>query len=886
MKHINLGIVAHVDAGKTTLTEALLYKAGVLRQPGRVDSRDTFLDTDEQERERGITIFSKQAQLNIGSLDITLLDTPGHVDFSAEAESVLQVLDYCILIISADDGVKGHTLTLWSLLKQYDVPVFVFINKLDRAGMDREAVLKDVQARLSDCCVDFLHAPDLTEADYETIAVCDEALMNEYLENVEPIKDERIAGLVRHRKLFPVFSGSALKLEGVDELIEGLDRYTVEDGYPDEFSARVYKITRDGQGNRLTHLKITGGHLRSKDIIGDEKVNQIRIYSGDKYSTVPELEAGYICAVTGLNETKMGMGLGTLAGTNTPILEPVLNYKVSADDGTDDTILLRNLRILEEEDPQLVISYEENTKEIHARVMGSVQLEVLQRTVKDRFGTSIIFDTGSVVYKETIKLPVEGVGHFEPLRHYAEVHLLLEPGPRGSGLSFDSVCSEDVLDRNWQRLILTHLREKMHRGVLTGAPITDMKLTLVTGRAHLKHTEGGDFRQATYRAVRQGLMSTESILLEPFYFYRIELPADNVGRAMTDIEKMTGTVEAPQVEGDKAVLTGTAPVACIGNYARELSAYTKGNGTISLSLAGYDLCHNAQEVIEASGYIAQADLRNTPDSVFCAHGAGFVVPWDEVREHMHVETPDDIRALLNGDTYVQDHEAEADGFRARQTGLAEKTKEASVSLGTDEIDAILNRTFYSNSTTSARAEAEKRKGVGNENRGRVVSTGGHINNAYDDYKYKPVERKQKYIVVDGYNVIFAWQELKSLAEVNIDSARDRLVDIMSNYCGATDGEIILVFDAYKVRGRNTSENSLGRLKVVYTGEGETADHYIERFASSNGRRYDVTVVTSDNLEQVIARGSGCNLISSREFETIIKDELNRLITAYTETNKK
>ncbi|MBR4719026.1 MAG: TetM/TetW/TetO/TetS family tetracycline resistance ribosomal protection protein [Lachnospiraceae bacterium] len=881
-KHINLGIVAHVDAGKTTLTEAILYKTGVLRAPGRVDSRDTFLDTDEQERERGITIFSKQAQLCAGDLDITLLDTPGHVDFSAEAESVLQVLDYCILIISADDGVKGHALTLWSLLEQYNVPVYIFINKLDRTGMNKEAVLKDIQAGLSDCCVDFSHAPDLTEEDYEMIAMCDEALMDEYLETGRPIGDERIAQLIKQRKLFPVFSGSALKLEGVDELIEGLDRYTAMDMYPDEFAVRVYKITRDEHGNRLTHLKITGGCLRNKDMLGEEKVNQIRIYSGEKYKTVSELGAGYICAVTGLGNTRMGMGLGMLSGTNTPILEPVLNYRVNANDGTDDSILLGNLRILEEEDPQLIISFEENTKEIHARVMGSVQLEVLQRTVKDRFDISVAFDTGNVVYKETIKYPVEGVGHFEPLRHYAEVHLLLEPGARGSGLIFDSVCSEDVLDRNWQRLILTHLREKMHKGVLTGAPITDMKMTLITGRAHLKHTEGGDFRQATYRAVRQGLMSTESVLLEPYYFYRIDLPYDNVGRAMTDIEKMAGTVEAPQIEGNRAVLTGRAPVKCIGNYARELSAYTRGSGNISLSLAGYDLCHNAQEVIEASGYLPEADIRNTPDSVFCAHGAGFTVPWNEVRDYMHVESPDSIRMLIEGNPYGKDYEDEVtpEGFMAKRTEPAEGNSGTSVSLGTDEIDAILNKTFYSNSTTSARAEAEKRKGVGSNTKGRVVSTGGNISNSYDDYKYNPVGRRNKYLVVDGYNVIFAWQELRSLAELNIDSARDRLVDIMSNFCGATEGEVILVFDAYKVRGRNTSVDSSDRFKVVYTGEDETADQYIEKFASSYGRKYDVTVVTSDNLEQVIARGSGCRLISSREFESMVKDEINRLTDAY------
>ena len=897
MKHINLGIVAHVDAGKTTLTEAMLYRTGSIRQLGRVDSRDTFLDTGEQERERGITIVSKQAEFRYGELGITLLDTPGHVDFSAEAESVLQVLDYCILIISADDGVKGHALTLWSLLKQYEVPVFIFINKLDREGMYKDAVLEEIRKKLDDNCIDFSDAivSGFTDEDLESIAMCDEALMDEYLSEGAPISDERIAKLIKQRKLFPVLAGSALKLEGVDELMDALYRFTLEDEYPDEFAARVYKITRDTQGNRLTHLKLMGGSLKSKDVIDGEKINQIRIYSGDKYDTVPELKAGYICTVTGLNETRQGMGLGALTGTNIPILEPVLCYRVSADDGTDDSVLLRNLRILEEEDPQLKVEYDENNKQILLRVMGTVQMEVLTETVKDRFKESIVFDTGSVVYKETIKAPVEGVGHFEPLRHYAEAHILLEPQPRGSGLSYETVCSEDVLDRNWQRLILTHLREKAHRGVLTGAPVTDMKFTLLTGRSHLKHTEGGDFRQATYRAVRQGLMYAESILLEPYYFYRIELPVDNVGRAMTDLENMNGHVDAPEINGDEAVLTGTAPVVCIGNYAKELAAYTKGTGTISLSLAGYDLCHNTSEVIEAAGYLPESDLRNTPDSVFCAHGAGYVVPWNEVYDNMHLERAyDPERGIINGkkDWVLSgfDDMQDAEGFNARwdekssgarQTGSAKDISDAAAGgIGTDEIDSILNKTLYANSDSSARAQAEKRKGVGGSGRAKVVSTGGKIKDPYEDYKYKPVKKKEKYLVVDGYNVIYAWQELRSLAETNIDSARDRLIDIMHNYCGATGITLILVFDAYKVKGRNTSENSTGKFKVVYTGEDETADQYIERFANLNGDRYEVTVATSDRLEQTVARGNKCYLISSRELESIVRGELKNITEAY------
>ena len=917
MKHINIGIVAHVDAGKTTLTEALLYKTGSIRHLGRVDAKDTFLDTNEQERERGITIFSKQARLRMGSLDITLVDTPGHVDFSAEAESVLQVLDYCILIISASDGIKGHTLTLWSLLEEYDIPTFIFVNKMDQPGASADAVMAELKDRLSDACLDVSHAYidrdgqdaeggpgrpfSFTDEDYENIAMCDEGLMEEYLESMEPIDDERIAGLIRERKLFPVFFGSALKLEGVDGLMAGLSSYTLEDEYATDFAARVFKITRDPAGNRLTHIKILGGNLNNKDLIGEEKVQQIRIYSGDKFETVASPGAGQIVAVTGLNETRMGMGLGALRGTNLPLMEPVLNYKVSADDGTDTAVLLKDLRILEEEDPQLIISYEEDVKEIRAAVMGEVQLEVLKRTVLDRFHVSIAFDTGTVVYKETVAEAVEGVGHYEPLRHYAEAHILISPMPRGSGITYDSVCSEDILDRNWQRLILTHLKERMHKGALTGSVITDVKFTILTGRAHLKHTEGGDFRQATYRAVRQGLMSARSILLEPYFFYRIELPSDSVGRAMTDLERMKGKPQAPMIEGDRAVLTGTAPAVCIRNYAKDLAAYTKGEGTISLSLAGYEECHNADEVIESIGYIPEADLRNSPDSVFCAHGAGFVVPWNEVRDYMHVESPDisiylkgagDVDGAGSGELAVNSRGDTDDldgqfnglprGHRARR--LEKAGGSGSVSLGTDEIDAILNKTFYSNSGTSARAAAEKRKGVGAE-KSKVVSTGGYVKDPYENYKYKPVPKKDKYLVVDGYNIVHAWSELKELAAINLDGARDRLIDIMSNLKGAIDDEIILVFDAYKVKGRTASEQKIGNVKVVFTEEDETADSYIERFAAENGRKYDVTVATSDNLEGGLARGSSCRLISARELERYVMGRVQELTGNYTAANR-
>ncbi|MCR5233095.1 MAG: NYN domain-containing protein [Lachnospiraceae bacterium] len=897
MKHINLGIVAHVDAGKTTLSEALLYKAGSIRHLGRVDSRDTFLDTYSVERERGITVFSKQAELELDNVTVTLLDTPGHVDFSAEAESVLQVLDYCILLISASDGIKGHTLTLWSLLKEYNVPTIIFVNKMDQPGADRDVLLSQIRDKLDDNCIAIDTPDDIGEDTYETIATCDEALMEEYLTTGGPISDERIASLINERKMFPCLFGSALKLTGTDELIHVLGRFTVNKEYTDDFAARVFKITRDAQGNRLTHLKVMGGVLRNKDMIGDEKVNQIRIYSGEKFEAVNELEAGRIGTVTGLGATRMGMGLGTLDGVNMPILEPVLCYKVSTDDGTDQAVLLGRLRILEEEDPQLIVSYDENTREILIRVMGEVQLQVLKGTVASRFGISIVFDTGTVLYKETIASPVLGMGHFEPLRHYAEVQLLLEPSERGSGLSFGSVCSEDMLDKNWQRLILTHLGEKMHRGVLTGSPITDMKISIAAGRAHTKHTEGGDFRQATYRAVRQGLMCAGNLLLEPYYFFRIELPTTAVGRAMTDIEKMNGKTTAPVIEGDTAVLTGTAPVVSIRNYAADLAAYTGGTGTISLSLAGYDLCHNTEEVVEEKGYIPESDLRNTPDSVFCAHGAGYVVPWNEVGEHMHVETPKEILAVLAG--YGNSDDSDEDdvsgsgsgikGYGASNAGISYKRThgqtdaEAGTSLGTDEVDAILSKTFYSNSETTAAQAAEKRKGVGKK--GRVVAGISHIKDGknedpYKDFKYKPVERKQKYLIVDGYNVIHAWEELKSLADINIDGARDRLVDIMSNYQGATDEKIILVFDAYRVHDRSVSEQETGNLKVVYTAQDQTADRYIERFSAENGRKYDITVATSDNMIQVIARGNNCLIISSRELEILIENRLKQIRDDY------
>lgn len=875
-RHINLGILAHVDAGKTTLTEALLYKTGVLRKAGRVDSRDSFLDHNVQERERGITIVSKQAELTYQDLEITLLDTPGHVDFSAEAESVLQVLDLCILVVSAADGVKGHTLTIWSLLQRYRIPVILFVNKMDQPGADGEAVLTELKKRLHENCVDFSRAfTGFSEEDLEAVAVCDNALMEEYLAGAFAPDKNEIGSLLQERKLFPVFFGSALKMEGVDILLQALVEYAPESSYGEDFAARVFKISRDAKGERLTYLKILGGALHGRDVleyVGSEaepvreKVNQIRIYSGEKYETVTELPAGRIGAVTGLNETRIGMGLGALAGNTPGFLEPVLSYRVLAEDGTDDTVLLAKLRILEEEDPQLRIFCDEESgkgrREIQIRVMGEVQLEVLKRTVSDRFGIAIRFDEGSVVYKETIAAPVEGIGHFEPLRHYAEIHLLLEPDERGSGLHFGSLCSEDILDKNWQRLVLTHLKEKIHRGVLTGSPITDMKIRILTGRAHPKHTEGGDFRQATYRAVRQGLMQAESILLEPFYRFRMELPTGSLGRAMTDVENMHGSMEAPETGTETAILTGTAPVSAIRNYAKDLAAYTQGMGQISLELAGYGPCHNAEEVIEKAKYLPESDLRNTPDSVFCAHGAGFVVPWQQVRDYMHVES--DYQPFSENNI-----RREEQSFMPRQRQQAEIG-----SIGTDEVDAILNRTFYSNSDTNIRAEHEKRKGIGERENKNITA------DDTAEYSYQPVARKKKLLVVDGYNIIYAWEELKGLAAVNIDSARDELIDIMSNYQGALGSEVVLVFDAYRVKGRKSSEQDLSGLKVVYTGEGQTADQYIERMAAQYGRQYDMTVATSDLLIQGAAWGSNCRRMSARELKLEVDRELDQLMKQF------
>ncbi|MGN0341636.1 MAG: NYN domain-containing protein [Roseburia sp.] len=844
--NICLGIVAHVDAGKTTLSESLLYSSGAIRKLGRVDNQDAFLDTDAMEKERGITIFSKQAVFEVEDTVFTLLDTPGHVDFSAEMERTLGVLDYAILVISGADGVQGHTKTLWQLLQRYEVPVFLFVNKMDQQGTDRETLLTALQAKLSESCIDFSHTD--TEEFYDQVAMCDEAAMEQFLEQ-GTVSENLVKKMIAERKIFPCYFGSALKLQGVDVFLQALKQYTVSKAYGTEFGARVYKIARDDQGVRETYMKITGGTLAVRDLLhgmdGDtpweEKVNQIRIYSGGKYENVPVVQAGDVCAITGPDKTYAGQGLGMEKEGEQPLLAPVLTYQLLPPQGMDPVQLLPKCRILEEEDPQLHILWEEEHHAILVQLMGEVQIEILKRIMAERFGVEVDFGPGKIVYKETIASVVEGVGHFEPLRHYAEVHLLLEPGEPGSGIQIKADCSEDILAKNWQRLVMTHLAERTHRGVLTGSPLTDVVVTLVSGRAHQKHTEGGDFRQATYRALRQGLMKAESVLLEPIYRFRLEIPAEMIGKAMTDMEQLYGHMDAPVTEGETAVLTGTAPVATMQHYQRELNAYTRGKGRLSLSLQGYEPCHNTEEVVAEMGYDPERDLRNTPDSVFCAHGAGFVVPWYEVESYMHMP-----------------------GYFSKEISLEEQSQQMQKRrqpvedwIGTEEIDAILARTFDANRREKdvPRKGPVQRFGTGSREVARI-------------YKGKNVP-KQEYLLVDGYNVIFAWESLHALADENIHAARDRLMDILCDYQGIRGCELIVVFDAYRVEGHATEVFDYHNIHVVYTKEAETADQYIEKFTHTHASQYRVTVATSDGLEQIIIRGEGAALISSRELETEI-----------------
>ena len=840
-----MGILAHVDAGKTTLSESMLYLSGTVRKLGRVDHKDAFLDTYALERDRGITIFSKQAVFSLGNKKVNLLDTPGHVDFSAEMERTLQVLDYAVLVISGADGVQGHTETLWKLLKLYDIPTFIFINKMDQQGTDKVALLSELKERLDEGCIAF-DQEECTET-LEELAMTDEKVLDYFMEH-ESIRKEDICRLIKERRVFPCYFGSALKLEGVQELLYGFERYMEPYTGTEEFGAKVFKISRDDKGERLTFLKVTGGKLVVKMPVNlvdkEEKVNQIRIYSGAKYETVSEVESGGVCAVTGLVSSYIGQGFGVEKGTAAPFLEPVLTYQMILPDGADTTKVLRELKQLEEEEPLLNIVWNPALEEIHVQLMGEVQTEILKTMIAERFHLDVEFGTGKIVYKETIKNPVVGVGHYEPLRHYAEVHLKMEPLETGSGLVFDADCSEDVLDRNWQRLILTHLQEREHPGVLTGSPITDMKITIVAGRAHLKHTEGGDFRQATYRAVRQGLKSAESILLEPWYSFVLEVPSDQVGRAMSDIGQMNGSFEGPEAEDKQGMvrLTGTAPASEMRDYQREVWAYTKGRGRITFTLKGYEPCHNAEEVIEQIGYDSERDIDNPTGSVFCAHGAGFLVKWDEVPEYMHIK--EDF--LLEESDEISEEEQTITG-NARFGNSS-----YSSGYGDDpELLAIMEREFGSKQKERDRYSGYRKQTVSAPMPRKTV--------------IKDTEPKKEYLLVDGYNVIFAWEELNELAKASIDAARNKLMDILSNYQGFTGCTLILVFDAYKVKGSQGEVQKYHNIYVVYTKEAETADQYIEKTTHEIGRKYKVTVATSDALEQVIVMGQGAYRISARDF---------------------
>ena len=850
MKQLILGILAHVDAGKTTLSEALLYTTGNIRKLGRVDHKDAFLDTYSLERERGITIFSKQAQLKWKNeneeINMTLLDTPGHVDFSAEMERTLQVLDYGILVVSGSDGVQGHTETLWKLLKRYNIPTFIFVNKMDLAGSDKNHIMENLKSRLDTNCVDFSDYEKSDDNFLENVATCDENVLENYMDTGE-ISNEEITNLIAERKVFPCFFGSALKLDGIELLLNAMANLTKNKSYSDEFGARVYKISRDSQGNRLTHMKVTGGVLKVKDVINDEKVNQIRIYSGNKFETKDSVKAGEVCAVTGLENTRPGQGIGDQEGESIPVLEPVLTYQIILPEGCDAHNTFNKLKQLEEEDPQLDIVWNENLKEIHARLMGDVQIEILQSLIKERFDIDVTFGQGSIVYKETIKNKVEGIGHFEPLRHYAEVDLLLEPGEPGSGMVFETACKEDDLDKNWQRLILTHLYEKQHVGVLTGSHITDMKITLIGGRAHAKHTEGGDFRQATYRAVRNGLKQAESVLLEPYYEFTLEVPTENVGRAMNDISQMKGEFETPKTNGEVTEITGYAPVSTMSGYITTVNTYTRGRGRLYCKLAGYMPCHNASEVIMEINYDSERDVENPTGSVFCAYGAGFNVEWDKVKDYAHVTT-DNLKD--------NDYEEPEKFVPVKQPEPGKKWQMGASYAEDKELQAIFEKQF-----------GPVKRRLANETGFGYTYNQGSGKKTQKKYVYKENKNKKnekKYLLVDGYNVIFAWKELNELAQVNLDGARLKLMDIMSNYQGYKQCELILVFDAYKVKGNIGEVSKYNNINVVYTKEAETADTYIEKVTNEIGKKYQVTVATSDRLEQMIVLSRGAVRMSSNE----------------------
>ena len=864
---LTMGILAHVDAGKTTLSEAILFLTGAIRKMGRVDHRDAFLDNIQVERARGITVFSKEARFVLGEKEIALLDTPGHADFSAEMERTLQVLDYAVLVVSGTDGVQAHTRTLWKLMAGFGLPVFVFVNKMDRPGTDRKTVMTELVSAFGDGFVEAKSDGDLNE---DEAAMASEKLMEEYLSDGS-ISDRSIADAVEKRQLFPVYFGSALKAEGVKEFLKGFGRYTKPKEYDKEFSARVFKISRDKQGNRLTHMKITGGSLRSKMLLNcggkEEKAEQIRLYSGESFTMIGEAKAGTVCAVTGLSATFAGQGIGKEDSevSRKPMLMPAITAQLITSAGTDPVLFLPKLRQLEEEDPTLHIIWKESLQEIHVQVMGELEQEILKTRIKERFDEEIEFGQGSIIYKETIAGPVIGIGHYEPLRHYAEVQLLMEPLPEGSGLVFDSLCSEDSLDRNWQRLIMTHLKEKAHLGVLTGSEITDMKISILAGKAHLKHTEGGDFRQATYRAIRQGLRKAESVLLEPFYTFTLKVPQESTGRALSDMQRLGASCGLPEIDQglNMAVITGEGPVSTLRDYQRDVNAYTRGEGRFEAALCGFRPCHNADEVIVQKGYRPEEDLENPTGSVFCDHGAALYVDWQQVDDMAHVDSG---YIIENGRCIRKSERADASivgtlntyGGRdgAGRVGSGEHLSGA----GEKELQAIFERTYGK----SKRDEALRREAMSKGTRRRPVD--GIENFPQPNWKHE-MGKGEPYLIIDGYNVIFAWDELKKLATVNLDSAREAFLDILGNYQGYKKMGMVVVFDGYKVAGNPGTKVDYGEIKVVYTKEAETADRFIEKTIYEMGRKYDVAVVTSDRPVQMAALGDGARRMSARDFYT-------------------
>ena len=883
MKNIVVGILAHVDSGKTTLSEAMLYQTGKIRKLGRVDHQDTYLDTDSQEKDRGITIFSKQAELVYDDLHIALLDTPGHVDFGTEMERTLQVLDYAILVINGMDGVQSHTETLWRLLEKYNIPVFIFVNKMDMTGYDRDSLMDNIRQRLGEGCVDLAG-----ENSDEHIAMCDEDMLEKFLETGENTESD-VVGAIAARKLFPCYFGSALRDDGVDDLLRGMNRYIIEPKRMDGFGARVFKIGRDDKGERLTYIKITGGSLRLKDILllkdskgneSQEKINQIRVYSGARYDMVDEVSAGRVCAIPGLVNTYGRQGIGVCPDGELPSLEPVLSYKVMYPTDVDAVTMVSKLRQLEEEDPQLQVQWNEAAGEIYIKVMGQVQLEVVAQLVRDRFGIAITYGQGRISYKETIVAPVMGVGHFEPLRHYAEVHLLLEPMENGSGMCFDSICSEDVLDKNWQRLILTHLQEREFRGVLTGSPITDMKITITAGRAHQKHTEGGDFRQATYRAVRQGLMMAESVLLEPVYAFKIEVPQEYAGRVLADIVKMSGSMDGQEISGETTIITGHAPVYTMREYYSELTAFSRGTGRLQVDIDGYQPCHNTEEVLAERHYDPELDRFNPSSSVFCAHGAGYLVDWYDVYENMHVK--EDPGFEISGQLgYTED--GDVTDIPVNRPGKSV----SDMSITDEELSEIFARTFggdykdkdvalngrFRRTTSEYKVNGQYNK---SQSRDRQPGNGPIVGSRPADRgiatpgAFKRRKSGEDYVIVDGYNVIFAWDTLRELSEHNIDSARGKLMDILSNYQGYMNCHLIVVFDGYKVKDNKGERFPYDDIEVVYTKEGETADAHIEKLTHELARKHKVTVVTSDGLEQIVTMGQGAIRMSSRDFKAEVE----------------